>query len=197
MIIGLTGGIATGKSTVADMLRQEGVPVVDADVISKQVMQPGGAAYDEVISTFGNSILQENGTINRSLLGERIFSNEEERKKLNGIVHPIVRQEMLATAKAYSENGAQHVVLDIPLLYESNLFHMVDKVLLVYVHPSIQLQRLIERDQNGEAQARARIAAQFPIDEKKAKADAVINNEGTKKETFQKVKTLLTQWNIH
>ena len=159
MIIGLTGGIASGKSTVANMLKKAGVPVVDADVISKQVMQPDGAAFKEVISTFGQELVQEDGTINREVLGKRIFSNEEDRKKLNAIVHPIVRQEMKDAATSYFNEGYPHVVLDIPLLYESHLFHMVDKVLLVYVSPELQLHRLVTRDEKGEEEAKARMAA--------------------------------------
>ncbi|TSB48026.1 dephospho-CoA kinase [Alkalicoccobacillus porphyridii] len=196
MIIGLTGGIATGKSTVAEMLKEFGLPVVDADFIAKEVMQPEGAAFDEVISEFGSDIVQEDGTINRALLGQRIFSNEEERLKLNAIVHPKVRKEMRRAAVSYTAEGHAHVVLDIPLLYESNLFHMVDRVLLIYVSPAVQLQRLIKRDQSGEEQARARIAAQIPIDEKESRADGVISNDGTKAETRQELEQLLSQWNI-
>ncbi|MCM2675255.1 dephospho-CoA kinase [Alkalicoccobacillus plakortidis] len=196
MIIGLTGGIATGKSTVANMIKQAGVPVVDADVIAKEVMQVGGAAFDQVVSTFGEDILQEDGSINRSLLGDRIFSDEGQRKKLNAIVHPVVREQLLSKAKAYQQEGHKHVVLDIPLLYESNLFHLVDKVLLVYVQPDIQLERLVTRDKNGVEQARSRMNAQIAIDEKVERADEIIRNHGSKEETERQLHHIFKNWNV-
>ncbi|MDQ0208088.1 dephospho-CoA kinase [Alkalicoccobacillus murimartini] len=196
MIIGLSGGIASGKSTVASMIKQVGIPVVDADVIAKEVMQPEGAAYKQVVSTFGREILHQDGTINRAALGDRIFTNEEDRKTLNAIVHPVVREQMLQSAKMYQEQGHRHVILDIPLLYESNLFHMVDKVLLVYVEPDLQLKRLISRDQSGEKQARARISSQIPIDQKVDRADGVIYNNGSTEESKQQLHQIFINWDV-
>lgn len=197
MIIGLTGGIATGKSTVATMMAEEGLPVVDADVIAREVMEIDGAAYSQVVTTFGTEILHDDDSINRAMLGERIFSDERLRLKLNAIVHPIVRSELVAKAKAYQREGHEHVVMDIPLLYESELFYLVDKVLLVYVTPELQLERLMSRDQSGIEQARSRIQAQMPIDEKVDRADGVIHNHGTKQETRDKIIQLLKSWNIY
>ncbi|MEK4565875.1 dephospho-CoA kinase [Alkalihalobacillus sp. FSL R5-0424] len=196
MIIGLTGGIATGKSTVAAMIRQEGIPVVDADVIAREVMEIDGAAYHQVVQAFGRDILNEDGSINRAMLGERIFSNESMRLKLNAIVHPVVRSELVSKAEAYLRQGHEHVVMDIPLLYESELFHLVDKVLLVYVEPELQLERLMSRDQAGMEQARSRINAQMPIDEKVERADGVIHNHGTKEDTKDEVHRIVKLWNL-
>lgn len=196
MIIGLTGGIATGKSTVATMMRQEGIPVVDADVIAREVMEIDGAAYNQVVQTFGPEILDADGSINRALLGERIFSDEVMRLKLNSIVHPVVRSELVAKAEAYQREGHEHVVMDIPLLYESELFYLVDKVLLVYVTPELQLERLMSRDQAGMEQARSRMNAQMPIDEKVERADAVIHNHGTKEETRDELRRIIKSWNL-
>lgn len=196
MIIGLTGGIATGKSTVATMMRQEGIPVVDADVIAREVMEIDGAAYNKVVQTFGREILDADGSINRALLGERIFSDEVMRLKLNSIVHPVVRSELVAKAEAYQREGHEHVVMDIPLLYESELFYLVDKVLLVYVTPELQLERLMSRDQAGMEQARSRMNAQMPIDEKVERADAVIHNHGTQEETRGELRRIIKLWNL-
>ncbi|MFK3938206.1 dephospho-CoA kinase [Alkalihalobacillus sp. NPDC078783] len=195
MIIGLTGGIATGKSTVASMMVQEGIPVVDADVIARKVLEIDGAAYHQVVQAFGHEILNKDGSINRAMLGERIFTNESMRLKLNAIVHPVVRSELVAKAEAYQREGHEHVVMDIPLLYESELFYLVDKVLLVYVTPELQLKRLMSRDQAGMEQARSRINAQIPIDEKIERADGVIHNHGTREETRNELRHILKAWN--
>lgn len=194
LVIGLTGGIATGKSTVTKMMKRLGVPVIDADQIARQVVEPGRSAYQAVIKQFGEDILLENGQINRPKLGSIVFADKEKREQLNQIVHPAVRQEMLQLRDQYIERGVKSVVLDIPLLFESKLTNMVDKVIVVYVPKQLQLKRLINRDQFTEPEALQRIDAQLPIIEKAKQADAVIDNRYTKENTFLQLKYILQQW---
>lgn len=191
MIIGLTGGIATGKSTASLILSEEGIPVIDADIISREVVMPGEVAYDKIVAFFGNEILLANKTINRVRLGEIIFNDSEKRLKLNEIVHPAVRSEMKKQAKLHLNAGHSLVIMDIPLLFESKLTHMVDETWLIYTHPDIQLKRLMERDGYTEEQALSRINSQMPIDEKKELADVVIENNDTKAQLKQKLLSLL------
>jgi dephospho-CoA kinase len=193
MILGLTGGIATGKSTVSAMLRERGIPVIDADQIAREVVEPGKPAYDAIVSHFGREILLPDGTINRKLLGEIVFSNESERQKLNSIVHPEVRRVMREQAEEAERVGAKIVFMDIPLLFESKLQHMVDKIVVVYAPAEMQLARMMERDELDEAQARKRLRAQLPIEQKKAEADFLIDNQGTREETERQVEQLLAE----
>lgn len=176
LTIGLTGGIASGKSTVTKMIRELGIPVIDADQIARDVVKMGEEAYNQIIQAFGQEILQEDGEIDRAKLGAIVFHNEQERKKLNAIVHPAVRRRMLAEKEAYVQKGAKTVVLDIPLLFESELTHLVDKTIVVYVDDDVQLERLMKRNGFSKEEALARIQAQMPLREKVKKADAVIDN---------------------
>ncbi|OKO90805.1 dephospho-CoA kinase [Geobacillus proteiniphilus] len=194
LTIGLTGGIASGKSTVSAMMRELGLPVIDADEAARAVVRPGEDAYRQIVAAFGPDILQTNGEIDRAKLGAIVFNDEEERKKLNAIVHPAVRRKMLAEKEALVRSGAKTVVLDIPLLFESGLTSWVDKVLVVYVDDDIQLRRLMARNGFTEEEARARIHAQWPLAEKMKRADAVINNNGTKEETRRQLLAILKQW---
>ncbi|MCG3420142.1 dephospho-CoA kinase [Oceanobacillus jordanicus] len=192
--IGLTGSIASGKSTVSLMFHDLNVPVIDADKISREVVNPHEDAYIKIVDTFGNSILQEDKTIDRAKLGEIIFNDHVMREKLNNIVHPAVRERMLAKRDAYVKAGVPTVVLDIPLLFESNLTHLVDKTLVISVRESVQLTRLMTRNGYNEQEARQRIQSQIPITEKVKMADAVIDNNGTKQETYEQLEQLLQQW---
>ncbi len=191
MIIGLTGGIATGKSTVSQILRNQGIPVVDADVISREVVMPGKEAYENIVSSFGSDIVHDDKTINRAQLGEIIFNDAEKRKVLNDIVHPAVRKEMRQQADTFFKSGDSLVIMDIPLLFESKLTHMVDRTWLVYAKPEIQLERLMMRDDFTEQQALSRIQSQMPIDAKKKLADLVIENNGSLTELESRVLQLL------
>ncbi|WP_079475776.1 dephospho-CoA kinase [Marinococcus halophilus] len=196
MVIGLTGGIASGKSLVADTLREQGLPVIDADVISREVVEPGEPALEQIIEHFGPEILQLDGTLDRKKLGSVIFNDTEKRQVLNQIIHPAVRQRMMTKRDNLVREGNEHVVLDIPLLLENNLNFLVDRVIVVYVNESIQKQRLIDRDGRGEEDAAARIKSQMPLEEKRHLADAVVDNSGTEKETKNQVNELLRQWRI-
>ncbi|MFC4183556.1 dephospho-CoA kinase [Saccharococcus thermophilus] len=194
LTIGLTGGIASGKSTVTGMIRELGIPVIDADQVARDVVKVGEEAYAQIVATFGQDILQANGEIDRAKLGAIVFHNERERKKLNAIVHPAVRRRMMAEKEAYVQNGAKTIVLDIPLLFESELTHFIDKVIVVYVDDEVQLERLMKRNGFSKEEALARIRSQLPLREKVKKADAVINNNGTVEETKQQLLQILTEW---
>ncbi|QOR65773.1 dephospho-CoA kinase [Cytobacillus suaedae] len=196
LIIGLTGGIASGKSTVSKMLEELGLAIVDADKIAHQVVEIGKPAYKEIVKVFGERVLHPDLTINRPELGAIIFNDKQKREMLNNIVHPEVRREMLQQADHYIKNGATAVILDIPLLFESKLTHMVQKTILVYVDEDVQLKRLISRNGFTEAEARARISSQMPLVEKKPLADVILDNNGTIEHTRQQLLLILKKWNI-
>jgi dephospho-CoA kinase len=196
MIIGLTGSIASGKSTVSNMLKEKGYPIVDADKIARQVVEPGTPVIKEIAEHFGDEVLNEDGSLNREKLGKRIFKSEEERKKLNSIIHPAIRNEMIRQKEQWISKGAGTVILDIPLLFESKLQSFVEKIIVVSVTPEIQKQRLIARNELNEQEAADRINSQLPMVEKEAGADAVIDNNGTIEETKMQVETLLDKWKL-
>lgn len=196
MFIGLTGGIASGKSTVSAMLRSYSIPVIDADQAARDVVEPGTETLARIVDHFGQGVLNEDGTLARKKLGAIIFQDEAERKALNGVIHPAVRKRMAEWKDHYLAQGETTIVYDIPLLFESELFYLVDKVLLVYVDQQTQLSRLMSRDQAGEADARKRIASQMSLEEKRKRADAVIDNSGTKVETEAQLKEILQQWGV-
>ncbi|WP_432363979.1 dephospho-CoA kinase [Sporosarcina sp. UB5] len=195
MIIGLTGSIATGKSTVSRMLRQKGYPIVDADEIARLVVKPGSPVLNRIAEEFGSDVLLPDGSLNREKLGSLIFNDEEKRKTLNGIVHPAVRMEMIRQKEDWLAKGANTVVMDIPLLFESKLQSYVDKIIVVSAAPAVQRSRLIARNGYSPDEADARINSQLPIIEKEKGADAVINNNGTIDETEKQLDELLKKWN--
>jgi dephospho-CoA kinase len=194
LVVGLTGGIASGKSTVANMFKEMGIEVIDADVEAREAVKRGEVAYEQIVTYFGEDILNDDHTINRSQLGEIIFNDSVKRQKLNEIVHPDVRRRMNEKKKAAILRGDQVVVLDIPLLFESGLKHMVDVVLLVYVEKDVQLQRLMERNLLTKEEALARIQSQIPIQDKRKLADKVINNNGSIDDTKKQLIELLKDW---
>ncbi|KON70367.1 dephospho-CoA kinase [Peribacillus butanolivorans] len=195
-IIGITGGIASGKSSVSLYIQELGFTIVDADVASRAVVEPGEEAYHQVVKAFGEDILLVDGNIDRVKLGSIIFHDQEKRLLLNSIVHPAVRNWMrLKTEKALAA-GEETVFMDIPLLFESKLTFMVEKTLLVYVDERVQLERLMNRNGLSETDALARIHSQMPLADKKVLADAVIDNNGNLEETKKQVKTVLCNWNV-
>lgn len=196
MIIGLTGSIASGKSTVAKMLKEYGLPIVDADVVARLVVEPGTPTLQKIVEAFGEEALTDDGAMNRQQIGAIIFHDEEKRKLLNSIIHPAIRQEMLRQRDKHLENGAKTVIMDIPLLFESQLQHFVEKILVVSVSEVTQLNRLMERNQLTEEEASARIASQLPLSVKELGADAVINNNGTIEETAEQLEDILRNWNV-
>lgn len=195
-IIGLTGGIASGKSTVSNMLKTKGFTIVDADIAARKVVEPGELAYEQIIEAFGEGILLQDLTLDRKKLGSLIFADEALRMKLNSIVHPAVRAWMTREKDRAIENGKKTVFLDIPLLFESRLTYMVERTILVYVDEETQLKRLMARNGLSEKEAQMRIRAQMPLSEKKALADAVLDNNGSLEETKQQLEKIVSDWQL-
>lgn len=197
--VGLTGGIATGKTTVADMMVAQGAVLIDADILAHQAVERGRPAYDAIVETFGVEMLDEYQAINRQKLGKRVFSHPTDREKLNQLVHPWVRKAMQEQIVFYGQAEQTHqknylVVLAVPLLFESNLSHLVDVTLVVYCPESIQLQRLMTRNHLSEADAMARIHSQLSIEEKAEIGDEVIDNSRDFAYTRQQLDLFLRKW---
>lgn len=184
MNIGLTGGIATGKSSVASWLVQQGAALVDADQIAREVMMPGHPVLKQVSERFGAEMLLTDGTLDRKRLGAHIFAHPEERQALEGITHPAIRELIYSrVAQLEAEDPQRLVVADIPLLYESKGAYTFEEIMVVYVPRDVQLQRLMQRDSLDEEQAALRLAAQMDIEQKRQLADIVIDNSGTWEQT--------------
>jgi dephospho-CoA kinase len=197
LVIGLTGGIASGKSTVSTMFKKMDITVIDADIEARLAVQKGEPAYLKIIAEFGQEILLPNEEIDREKLGSIIFYQVEKRRLLNEIVHPEVRKRMNSKIEQAKQNKEEIVVLDIPLLFESKLTYMVDKTLLVYADRDIQLKRLMDRNSLSLEDAEARIHSQMPLQEKVSLADAVINNNGSLQDTQTQLNSILANWGIH
>ncbi|RZF38009.1 hypothetical protein LSTR_LSTR006408 [Laodelphax striatellus] len=192
-IVGLTGGIATGKSTVVDMIRKHGIPVVDADVIARKVVEPGRKAWHKIKKEFGDDVFLSSGELNRQALGDIIFDDVDKRRKLNQITHPEIYKEMMyATIRCFFQ-GHQFVVMDLPLLFESGyMLDYVYKIIVVTCEEDLQLQRLIERQSISESQAKKRIAAQMSLDTKCDKAHFVVENSGNLNDTQEQVDRIVS-----
>lgn len=193
MIIGLTGGIGTGKSTVSAMLKAKGIMVIDSDQIAREVVEPGSKALAQIVAHFGQEVLLPDGRLNRKALGVRVFGNEEERKRLMEITHPAIFAETEKRISEAKKNGEALIVLDSPLLIETGRYKQTDLVVLVYADEETQLQRIMSRDNLTEEEARYRINAQMPIDEKRQYADIIIDNRGTIEELEVQVAQLLNR----
>lgn len=175
-LVGLTGGIATGKSTFAAALRALGAPVVDADALARQVVAPGAPALAEVARAFGPGVLQADGALDRQALGALVFADPAARRRLEAITHPAIRQAMLAETARLAAAGHDLAFYDAPLLFEVGLDQAMALVVVVFAPPEAQLARLAARDGLSRAQAEARLAAQLPVAEKAARADVVVDN---------------------
>ena len=186
-LIGLTGGIGSGKSTVAGMLAARGASVVDADLLAREVVEPGTPALAEIAAEFGPAVLLPDGRLDRAALGAVVFADAARRERLNAITHPRVGELTQTRVAQALASGAPLVVVDIPLLFEGSRQAMFEGVLLVWVPPDLQLRRLVERDGMSADDARARIDAQMPIDDKRALATWVIDNSGTVQDTQRQV----------
>jgi dephospho-CoA kinase len=189
-LIGLTGGAGSGKSTVAAMFRELGAAIVDADEASHAVYESGTAGFREVVDTFGDEYVRDDGRIDRAKLGELVFKNPDARKKLNAIVHPLVRQWMAERTAEAVEGGAEVVIQDVPLLFENGLQGLFSSTILVFADAETQLSRLTEERGLSLERARSMLASQMPIDEKRALADHIIDNGGPRDETRRQVEEL-------
>jgi dephospho-CoA kinase len=200
-VIALSGGIGTGKSTVSAMLRARGAVVIDADEIVHRLQARGAPMLAELAAAFGPEILDADGALDRKRLGDRVFGDEEARRRLNAIVHPKVGIEVARQLDEARRAGAPLVVLDIPLLFESRAAGArggasalpFEATVLVYAPRAVQLERTVARDRCSVEQAEARIAAQLPIDDKRALADHVIDNGGSREQTRRQVDALWKQ----
>jgi dephospho-CoA kinase len=185
-LVGLTGGAGSGKSTVAAMLRDLGAVVVDADEATHAVYEPGTPGFEAVVKEFGKDYVKE-GRIDRKRLGELVFHDPAARRRLNDIVHPLVRGWMAQQTAEAVERGAALVVQDVPLLFENSLERFFSSVVLVYVPEHLQVERLVSGRGFTREQAHAVIGAQLPIEEKRGRAHHVVNNSGTLEETRAQV----------
>jgi dephospho-CoA kinase len=176
-LYGLTGGIASGKSTVSRMLRELGAHVLDADVIAREVVEPGTPGLKAVAERFPG-VLDPDGRLDRARLGARVFGDPQERAALNALLHPLIGQQFMLRTQALAEQGVERVLYDAPLLIENRLHLGMDGVVLVWVPREVQKARLMARDGLDEAAAEARLAAQLPLDEKRQHATWVVDNSG-------------------
>jgi len=188
-VVGLTGGIGSGKSTVAALFKQQGAEIVDADQLAREVVEAGQPALEEIVETFGRDVLQPDGRLDRARLAATVFNDPAARARLEAITHPRIRQRMLEEVEDRRARSGL-LLLDIPLLYERPRLEAVEVVVVVWVDAATQLKRLLARGGLDEEAARARIEAQMPLDQKKALADHVIDNRGTREETGRQVEAL-------
>lgn len=174
-VVALSGGIASGKSTIANLFDKFGVPIIDADIIARQVVQIGSDAFNQIVKHFSQEILLANGELDRSQLREIIFNNDHERLWLNHLLHPIIQQE---TQKQIAMQSATYVIWVVPLLVENNLHTLADRVLIIDTPVSLQLARLVKRDNISESLAKKMILSQVSLQKRLSYADDIIVNDG-------------------
>lgn len=193
-ILGLTGGIACGKSTISAYLKEFGIPVIDADECSRAVVEKGSIGLEKLTEIFGNKILEKDGTLNRKVLGQTVFSDSEQLSLLNSVMEPLIREEI--SRRLNQENNADLVVLDAPLLIEQHYDKICDFIMTIDVPKKIQLERLIERDKLSEDEAKSRIESQLSSRERNGFADVVIDSSGTVEQTRKQVIKWLKTINV-
>lgn len=186
-ILGLTGGIASGKSTVSAYLAQNGALIIDADLIARQVVAKKSSGLKQIVAKFGGEILTASGELDRKKLGKLVFSNKELLKALTDITGPLIRAEILREIQAAKKAQVKLVVLDIPLLFETGYQTLCDKVMVVTIPSKLQLERVMKRDNLSAAEARKRIANQLPASKRDELADVLIDNSKSVAETYQQV----------
>jgi len=189
LLVGLTGGIATGKSTVSAMFAHLGAKIVDADLLAREVVMPGQPAFARILEEFGPEVVQPDGHLDRKRLGAIVFADPARRKALEAITHPAIRTRQQRILSVYEEESFEGLVVwDVALLFETGGAQQMDKIVVVAADEATELARLIARDGLGEEDARRRIASQMPVAEKAARADYVIDNSGTRPETERRVR---------
>ncbi|GAB3011434.1 dephospho-CoA kinase [Bowmanella dokdonensis] len=187
LVIGLTGGIGSGKTRVSNLFAGKGIDIIDADVIARQVVEPGSPALQKITEHFGQAVLNTDGSLNRARLRERIFTHPEEKAWLNALLHPLIRQQMQQQAKSAQ---SPYCILAVPLLVENQLMALVDRVLVVDVDEQIQHQRVVQRDRVADEQVRSIMAAQASREARLAVADDIIDNSGPPEALDTQVETL-------
>ncbi|KAG9444767.1 hypothetical protein H6P81_016107 [Aristolochia fimbriata] len=189
-IVGLTGGIASGKSTISNLFKASGVPVVDADVVARDALRKGTGGWKRVVRAFGEGILRDDGEVDRALLGQIVFSDPEKRQLLNRLLAPFISSGLFWEIVKLWLKGSRVIVVDVPLLFEAKMDQWTSPIIVVWVDPETQLRRLISRDGISEEQARNRINSQTSLDWKRSRAHIVIDNSRSledTKEQFQEV----------
>ena len=194
MLIGLTGGIASGKSGISSLLKSRGAFIIDADKIARDVVEPHKKAWEEIVRVWGEDVLLSDLRINRSRLGSLVFGNKEELARLNNITHPEIIREI--KERALENKDAPIVVVDAPLLIEAGLSSLVEEIWLVSIERENQIKRLIARDNISEKEAVKRIDSQMPLEEKKKYAHIIIDNNGSRADTEKFVDGLLQRYNL-
>lgn len=197
VILGLTGSISTGKSTVNKIFKEQGYPVVDADVGAREVVQPGTDGLNKIKETFGDQVILDDGTLNRAALGEIVFNNEKEREQLNGILSEHIRQWVVSKKDDYLKQNPAILVLDIPLLFEAGYEKDVDQIMVVATSEEVQLERLMERDGIRKEEAIQKINSQLSISKKIVLGNIIIDNNGTLADTKKQVLEWINKLNVN
>ena len=190
--IGLTGGIASGKSTVLTYFKDKGIPYIDADIVAREVVEPGTKGLEAVVDAFGTDVLRDDGTLNREALGAIIFHNEKKRQQLNACLKEHIQNRIMELTAHYEALHTPVLLYDIPLLIEGEWYIMMDEVWLVYVNESTQIERLMNRNGFTKEDALARIKSQMRLDDKRTYADVIIDNNGTPLDLKEQLDTI---WN--
>ena len=192
-IVGLTGGISSGKSTVSSYLKQLKIPVIDADEVARKVVEPNSQGAIEIRKAFGSDVFEEDGSLNRQKLGSLIFSNEENRQKLDDLLQPLIKIMILDEIEEYRQKGETMIVLDLPLLFEKYYEELCEEIIVVYIPKELQLERLMKRNQYTKQEALSRIDSQLSIEEKRKRATVLLDNQGTIQQLYQQVEQWLVE----
>ncbi|CAA2971843.1 dephospho- kinase [Olea europaea subsp. europaea] len=192
-VVGLTGGISSGKSTVSNLFKAHGIPIVDADVVARNVLKKGTGGWRKVVATFGDHILLDNGEVDRPKLGQIVFASPDKRQLLNRLLAPYISSEIFLEVLKLWMKGCKIIVLDVPLLFEAKMDKWTKPIIVVWVDSQTQLQRLMARDGTTEEEAKNRINAQMPLDLKRTKADIVIDNTGSLEDLNKRFSEALVQ----
>ncbi len=192
-IIGLTGGIASGKSTVATVLRQRGAPVIDADLVAREVVQPDSELLEEIISTFGPQVRMEDGTLNRRVLGDIVFTSSDALKTLNGLMHPAIMKAVTGDVERLRAASVPWIVYEAALILENKLHPTLTELVVVVCEPENQIKRLMKRNQLTETAARQRLDAQTNNDTRRRHADRILRNDASLEALSQKAAQLFSE----
>ena len=192
-IVGLTGGISSGKSTVSSYFKQLEIPVIDADEVARKVVGPNSQGAIEIRKAFGSDVFEEDGSLNRQKLGALIFSNAENRQKLDELLQPLIKIMILDEIEEYRQKGENMIVLDLPLLFEKQYEELCEEIIVVYVPRELQLERLMKRNQYTKQEALSRIDSQLSIEEKRKRATVLLDNQGTIQQLYHQVEQWLVE----
>lgn len=197
LVIGLTGGIASGKSTISSIFKAVGWPVIDADLIARQIVMPGSKGLEQIVSRFGSQMLNSDGTLDRKKLGKTVFDDQKKLNDLDKIEHPLIQEAIDDQLAEFKKQNLPVVVLDVPLLFETGMDEECDLTVLAVVDQATQLKRLMKRDQIAKADAIKKIDSQMSLKEKMQRADVIIDNNGTPEQTRSQVAELVDRVSQH